>query len=160
MVATIPQLQEAVRQNIAALKREITEIPSADVFNINPFRDRQAEVRSKLGKAAGSYTACLQGISILSQAYFSLGEREIGCKSALRLLAELRDTGTTNAEHKARLLAPKDAGDRPEQLWTEFHRVVSDLIELFEIEIKDRNEMTMELNVELLTNEIVYALNS
>ena len=68
---------------------------------------------------ADSYTACLKGISILSQAYFSLGEREIGCKSALRLLAELHDTGTTNAEHKARLLAPKDAADRPEQLWTE-----------------------------------------
>ena len=38
MIATIPQLQEAVHQNIATLKREIAEIPLPETYRINPFR--------------------------------------------------------------------------------------------------------------------------
>ncbi len=158
MANTIPQLLEAVHSNIAALKREMAEIPSPEAFRINPFRGQHAEVRSKLSKAARTYTACLQGVSVLSQAYFALDEREVGCKSALRLLAELEDAGTSSAEYKARLLKPKDVEDRPEKLWIEFRRVVPDLIELFEIEGARRNEETAELNVELLPAEITSAL--
>ncbi len=148
MANTIPQLLEAVHSNIAALKREMAEIPSPEAFRINPFRGQHAEVRSKLSKAARTYTACLQGVSVLSQAYFAL----------LRLLAELEDAGTSSAEYKARLLKPKDVEDRPEKLWIEFRRVVPDLIELFEIEGARRNEETAELNVELLPAEITSAL--
>jgi len=157
MIATIPQLQEAVHQNIATLKREIAEIPLPETYRI-PFRGQHAEVRSKLRKAARTFMACLQGVSVLSQAYFALDERGVGRKSALSLLAELDDAGTSSAEYKARLLKPENIEDRPEKLWIEFRRVVPDLIGLFEIEGARRNEETAELNVELLPEEIISAL--
>lgn len=82
MVATIPQLQKAVFQMIAALRREISDIPSPNEWRITDIvKDKQPEMRSKLSKAEKTFRACIEGISVLSQAYFAIDEREIGCKS-------------------------------------------------------------------------------
>src|SRR3984893_1101550 len=77
MRATIPELQKAIHQTIAALKREIAEIPSLKEWKVSRvFTDREPGMRSKLAKSERTFRACLEGISTLSQAYFSIGERE------------------------------------------------------------------------------------
>jgi hypothetical protein len=134
MAATIPQLQDAIHKMIAALKREIGEVPSPNEWKVTDLiRDRQPEMRLKLSKAEKSFRACLEGISVLSQAYFALDEREIGCRSARRLLRELQDAGTSDAEFKARLLTPKNADDRPELIWIDFRRMLPELIAVIEV---------------------------
>ena len=159
MVATIPTLQEAVRRMIAALKREIADIPAPDAWKFNPFKDYQAEVRARLSKAERTFVACLQGISVLSQAYFALDERETGCRSAQRLLHELKDTGISDAEYRTRLLIPTNFEDRPERQWSEFCRLMPELIDLFELEARLPDGQTSELDVELLPAEITEALS-
>ena len=88
----------------------------------------------------------------MTQAYFALDDREIGCKSARHLLHELQDAGTSDAEFKSRLLTPKNAEDRPELLWTDFHRTQPDLIAV--IEAGPASDGFAEIDVEFLPDEL------
>jgi hypothetical protein len=155
MTATIPELQKAIHQTMAALKREIAEIPSPKEWKVSRvFTDREPEMRSKLAKSEMTFRACLEGISTLSQAYFSIGERVIGCGAVIRLFGELRKAGIGDAEFKARLLRPSDGEDRPEDLWGDFRRQVPEMIELIRLEEMRSDVETAEIDVELLPAEI------
>jgi len=154
VMARIPLLDQAIYQTIAALKREIAEIRQK---KWNVF-DREPEIRSKLTKAEKTFRACLEGISHLSQAYFAIDERRIGCNAAVRRITELQEAGISDAEFKARLLKPKDLKDRPEDLWGDFRRGTPEMIELFHFESRRRDEDTAEIDVELLPAEIETAL--
>lgn len=111
--ATIPMLQDTVYKMIGQLRKEITAVPLPGT-NWNPLKNQSEDVRTKLNQCADTFAFCLQGILILSQAYFTLGERETGYSSALRLIGELQDAGIGSAEHKARHLLPRDTEDRPD----------------------------------------------
>jgi hypothetical protein len=155
MVSTIPQLQESIHKMIAALKREIEEVPSPNEWKITDvIMDRQPEMRLKLSKAEKTFRACLEGISVLSQSYFALDEREIGCRSTRRLLRELQHAGTSDAEFKSRCLTPKNADDRPELLWTDFHRTLPELIAVIEAESGPAGDEFAEIDVEFLPDEL------
>jgi hypothetical protein len=156
--ATIPMLQDTVYKMIGQLRREITAIPLPGT-NWNPLKNQSEDVRTKLNKCAVTFAFCLQGISVLSQAYFTLDERETGDNSALRLIGELQDAGIGSAEHKARHLSPRDTEDRPERPWAEFHRFLPELIELFQLENRSRVDAE-ELNVELLPEQVAAILNA
>ena len=161
MTATIPELQKAIHQTIAALKREIAEIPSPKEWKVSRvFTNREPEMRSKLMKSQKTFRACLEGISTLSQAYFSIGEREIGCRAVIRLFAELQKAGIGDAEFKARLLTPNSLHDRPEELWGDFRRLMPEMIELFQLEARRTDNDTAEIDVELLPAEIEMVLRS
>ena len=118
------------------------------------FSDREPEMRSKLAKSEKTFRGCLEGIAILGQAYFSIGERDSGCRAATRLIAELQTAGISDAEFKARLLTPSSEGDRPEDLWGDFRRVMPEMIELLRLEAKRPDEYTAEIDVEFLPAEI------
>jgi hypothetical protein len=155
MIVTIPDLQKAVHQTIAALKREIADIPLPKEWSISRiFSDREPDMRSKLAKSEKTFRACLEGISTLSQAYFSIDERDIGCRAAIRLIAELERAGISDAEFKARLITPRNLEDRPEDFWADFLRLVPEMIELFRIEGRRTDGDTVEIDVELLPAEI------
>ena len=117
-------------------------------------------MRSKLAKSERTFRACLEGISTLSQAYFSIGEREIGCRAVIRLFAELQRAGIGEAEFKARLLTPNDLHDRPEDLWGDFRRLMPEMIELFQLEARRTDNDTAEIDIELLPVEIEMVLRS
>jgi hypothetical protein len=155
MLATIPGLQKAIHQTIAALKREIGEIPLPKEWKVSKvFSDREPEMRSKLAKSEKTFHACLEGISILGQAYFSINERVSGCRAVTGLISELQTAGINDAEFKARLLTPSNEDDRPENLWGDFRRVMPEMIELFRFEVNHSDEYTAEFDVELLPAEI------
>jgi hypothetical protein len=155
MTATIPELQKAIHQTIAALKREIAEIPSPKEWKVSRvFTDREPDMRSKLTKSEKTFRACLEGISTLSQAYFSIGEQAIGCGAVIRLFGELQRAGIGEAEFKARLLTPNNLHDRPEDLWGDFRRLMPEMIELFQLEGRRTEGDTAEIDVELLPAEI------
>jgi hypothetical protein len=155
MVSTIPHLQDAMQKMIAALRREIGEIPSPNEWKITDLiKDKQPEMRSKLSKAEKTFRACLEGISVLSQAYFALDDREIGRDSARRLLSEVHEAGTSDAEFKARLITPKNSADRPELLWAEFHRVLPELMAVIEATSGPQGDQFTEIDVEFLPDEL------
>jgi hypothetical protein len=155
MTATIPDLQRAIHQTIAALKREIAEVPLPKEWKVSKvFLDREPEMRSKLVKSEKTFRACLEGISTLSQAYFSIDERDVGYRATTRLFAELQRAGICDAEFKARLLTPNSLGDRPEDLWADFRRLLPEVIELLRLEGKRPEKYTAEIDVELLPAEI------
>lgn len=160
MRATIPGLQKAVYQMIAALRREISEVPSPNEWRVTDVvKDKQPQMRLKLGQAEMTFRACLEGISVLSQAYIALNEVEIGFKTSQNLIRKLQDAGTKEAENKARRLMPKNDDERPEKLWTDFNHTAPELIEMFEMQPEQKLLETTELNIELLSTEIVAALN-
>jgi len=155
MTATIPDLQKATHQTIAALKREIADVPSPKEWKVSRvFSDREPEMRSKLARSEKTFRACLEAISTLSQAYFSINERDIGCRAAIRLIGELQRAGISDAEFKARLIVPSNLEDRPEDLWGDFRRLVPEMTELFRLEGRRTDEDTAEIDVELLPAEI------
>jgi len=155
MTATIPDLQKAIHQTIAALKREIAEIPAPKEWKVSRvFSDREPDMRSKLARSEKTFRACLEGISTLSQAYFSIDERDIGCRAAIRLIAELQRAGISDAEFKARLITPSSFEDRPEDLWGDFRRLMPEMVELFQLEERRTDEDTVEIDVELFLAEI------
>jgi hypothetical protein len=133
LIATIPFLQKAIYQEIATLKREIAEVPSPKEWPISRvINNREPEMRLRLERAENTFRACLEGVSILSQAYFAIDERELGCKSAIHLLTRLEAAGINEAEHRARLLMPRESQDRPEQIWAEYLRTLPEMMELIE----------------------------
>src|SRR6266850_1185538 len=110
--------------------------------------------RRSLGSIHATFRACLEAISTLSQAYFSINERDIGCRAAIRLIGELQRAGIIDAEFKARLIVPSNLEDRPEDLWADFRRLVPEMTELFRLEGRRTDEDTAEIDVELLPAEI------
>ena len=155
MTAFIPELQRAIHQSIAALRREIAEVPSPKKSKaIRLISNREPLMRSNLMKAERTFRACLEGILTLSQAYFTIDEREIGCRAAIRLFSELQRAGIDEAEFKARLITPSDREDRPEELWGDFRRLVPEMIELIRLAEMRTDEDTAEIDVELLPVEI------
>ena len=155
MTAFIPELQRAIHQSIAALRREIAEVPIPKKSKaIRLISNREPLMRSNLMKAERTFRACLEGILTLSQAYFTIDEREIGCRAAIRLFSELQRAGIDEAEFKARLITPSDREDRPEELWGDFRRLVPEMIELIRLEEMRTDEDTAEIDVELLPVEI------
>lgn len=155
MIVTIPDLQKAVHRAIAALKREIAEVPLPKEWKLSRvFADREPDMRSKLAKAEKTFRACLEGILTLSQAYFSIDERHVGCRAATRLIAELEGAGIGEAEFRARLLTPNHPEERPENLWADFRRVGPEITHLIGLEAKRTNGETAEIDVELFPTEI------
>jgi hypothetical protein len=65
---------------------------------------------------------------------FFVDERDIGCRAAIRLIAELQRAGIGKAEFKARLITPSDPDDRPQDLWAGFRRMVPEMIERIRLE--------------------------
>lgn len=161
MIATIPELQKATFQTINALAREISEVPVPKEWHISRFiSDREPEMRSKLAKSEATLQACLEGIATISQAYFTIGEPDVGLRAATRLCTELLATGLAEAEFKARLLTPSNADDRPEEQWGKARRLLSEMIELLQIEAARTTKHTAEFDVELLPAEIEEALRN
>jgi hypothetical protein len=159
MTATIPDLQKAIHQVIAALKREIDGVPQQKEWKLSRILvDRQPEMRSKLAVAERTLRASLEGISTLSQAYFSIGERRVGCQAATRLIAELQRADLAEAEFKARLLTPETPEDRPEELWSDVRRLLPQIMELLQLEAVRSDEHTAEFDVELFPSEVESAL--
>jgi hypothetical protein len=159
MHATIPDLQKAMHQTIAARKREIAEIPKPKEWNLSKaLVDREPEMRSKMAIAERTLRACLEGISTLNQAYFSIGERHVGCQAAMRLISELQRADLRTVEFKARLLTPENPEDRPEELWGDVRRLLPEMTKLLQLEATRPDEHTVEFDVELLPAEVESAL--
>jgi hypothetical protein len=161
MTATIPHLQKAIYQEIATLKREIADVPSPKEWAISRvITNREPDMRLRLERAEKTFRACLEGISILSQAYFAIDERELGCKSAVQLLTRLRAAGINGAEHRARLLTPQGSEDRPERIWAEFLRALPEIVNMLDSERRRGITDTAEVDIELLPAEIKVALDN
>ena len=159
MTATIPDLQTAIHKLIAALKREIAEVPRPKEWKlIKAFVDREPQMRLKLAIASRTLRICLEGISTLNQAYVSIGEWHVGCQAAIRLIAELERADLAEAEFKARLLTPDNPEDRPEELWGDARRILPEMVKLLKIGATPAEEHTIEFDVELLPSEVESAL--
>lgn len=159
LAATIPHLNKAIHQTIAALRREICDIPlpkDKKIYEVG--RNIEFEMRSKLGESEKTFRAVLEGISIISQAYFAIGQRTAGCGAATKLIVELQKAGIDDAEFKARHLMPTSEADRPEALWAEFLRLAPEMIALFRAEAERTDDYTAEIDVELRPAEIEAAL--
>jgi hypothetical protein len=161
MTATIPHLQKAIYQEIATLKREVADTPSPKEWAISRvITNREPDMRLKLERAEKTFRVCLEGISILSQAYFAIDERELGCKSAVHLLTRLKAAGIDKAEHRARLLTPQGTEDRPERIWAEYLRALPEIMNLIECQRRHKETDTAELDIELAPAEIQVVLAS
>jgi hypothetical protein len=87
-------ISEAVLQAIAALKREIAEIPlSADWQITRVIIDREPQMRQAIAKAEKTFYACVEGISVLAQAYIAIDETALGYQTMIRGLEELGQAG-------------------------------------------------------------------
>jgi hypothetical protein len=152
-------LNEAVRQTIATSKREIGEIPlPADWQITRVIIDREPQMRGLLAKAEKTLHACVEGISVLGQAYIALNELTLGYQTMIRGLEELGQAGIGDAEFRARLIRPTHVEDRPELIWSSFRQQLPELRHLVEIERDRQNDDPLEIEMSLTPLQIDAAL--
>jgi hypothetical protein len=160
LTSTIPHLSEAVLQTIAALKREIAEIPLPPDWQITRVViDREPQMRELLTKAEKTLHACVEGISVLGQAYIALNELALGYQIMIRGLEELGQAGIGGAEFRARLIKPSRVDDRPELIWWTFRRQLPELRRLVEIERDREDDDPLEIEMSLTPSQVVAALD-
>jgi hypothetical protein len=160
LTSTIPHLNEAVLQTIAALKREIAEIPLPHDWQIaRVIIDREPRMRELLSKAEKTLHACVEGISVLGQAYIALNELALGYQTMIRGLEELGQVGIADAEFRARLIRPSEVGDRPELIWWTFRQQLPELRHLVEIERDRQVDDPVEIEMSLKPSQITAALD-
>jgi hypothetical protein len=160
LTSTIPHLNEAVLQTIAALKREIAEIPMPPDWQITRvIIDREWQMRESIAKAENTFHACIEGISILGQAYIAIDEPALGYRTVIRGLEELGGAGIADAEFRARLLRPSDVDDRPEMIWGAFRQQLPELLRLVEVERARQLDDPIEIDMGLSRSQVAAALD-
>ena len=111
--------------------------------------DREPKMLEGVSKAERTFRACLEGISVLGQAYIALDEPAMGYRAVIGGLQELSRAGLEIAELRARQLKPPHADDRPELIWGAFRQQLPEIMKLVELE-RDRNiDDPIEIEVEL-----------
>ncbi len=158
LTSTVPHLNGAVLKTIAALKREIAEVPSQPDWWIPVVGDPERKMREALAKAEQTLHACLEGISILGQAYIAIDEPALGYRTVLRALKELEQTKLADAEFRARLLRPASPSDRPELIWREILRYLPELQHAVEVERDRQQEDPVEIQMGLTQEQLALAL--
>ena len=160
LTSTIPHLNEAVLQTIAALKREIAEIPVPPDWQITRvIIDRESQMRESIAKAEKTFLACIEGISVLGQTYIAIEEPALGYRTVIRGLEELGRAGISDAEFRARLLKPSDVDDRPELIWGIFRQQLPELLRLVEVERDRQLDDPVEIEMGLIRSQVVAALD-
>ena len=160
LTSTIPHLNEAVLQTIAALKREIAEIPVPPDWQITRvIIDRDSQMRESIAKAEKTFHACIEGISVLGQTYIAIDEPALGYRTVIRGLEELGRVGIADAEFRARLLKPSDVHDRPELIWGTFRQQLPELLRLVEVERDRQLDDPVEIDMQLSPSHVQAALD-
>jgi hypothetical protein len=121
--------------------------------------DREPQMRELLAKAEKTLHACVEGISVLGQAYIALNEFALGYQTIIRSLEELGQVGLADAEFRARLIRPSGVDDRPELIWWTFRQQLPELRRLVEIERKRHDDDPLEMEMELTPSQIAAALD-
>jgi hypothetical protein len=159
LTSTIPHLSEAVLQVIATLKREISEIPVPKDWHVmRAVVRRERHMRKSIAEAEQTFRACLEGISLLGQAYIAIGEPALGYRSVIRCLKELQQAGLETVEFRARLIEPTHVDDRPELIWGTFRQQLPELVRMVETERDRQSNDPFEIELRLTDTQIEAAI--